>query len=55
MRMIGISLFLMLSAGATFAADVDGKAVYVKACNKCHSPDGAGNPAVAKQLKIDQG
>ena len=30
-----------------------GKGVYAKACKSCHGPDGAGNPAVAKMMKVE--
>jgi mono/diheme cytochrome c family protein len=43
-----------LSAPAVSAADAKaGQAVYVKSCKSCHGPDGAGNPAVAKMMKVD--
>jgi len=29
------------------------KAAYIKACKSCHGPDGAGNPAVAKMMKVE--
>ena len=36
------------------AADIAaGKAVYEKSCKSCHGPDGAGNPAVAKMMKVE--
>jgi len=34
------------------AADHAGKASYDKACKACHGADGAGNPAIAKMLKV---
>ena len=30
----------------------DGKAAYDKTCKSCHGADGAGNPAIAKMMKI---
>jgi mono/diheme cytochrome c family protein len=29
------------------------KAVYDKSCKSCHGPEGAGNPAVAKMMKVE--
>ncbi len=31
----------------------NGKAVYARACQKCHGADGAGVPAIAKALKVE--
>jgi len=42
------------AATSIHAADsAAGKAVYDKSCKSCHGPDGAGNPAVAKMMKVD--
>lgn len=49
-------VFALAVAAATssYAADsAAGKAVYDKSCKSCHGPDGAGNPAVAKMMKVD--
>lgn len=36
------------------AADAEaGKAAYAKVCKSCHGADGAGNPAVAKMMKVE--
>jgi mono/diheme cytochrome c family protein len=44
----------VLSATAVSAADANaGQAVYNKSCKSCHGPDGAGNPSVAKMMKVD--
>ena len=55
MRSILIALaFAAAAATALQAADASaGKAVYDKSCKSCHGPDGAGNPAVAKMMKVD--
>ena len=55
MRAILITLGLAAAAaGSIQAADAAaGKAVYDKSCKSCHGPDGAGNPAVAKMMKVD--
>jgi mono/diheme cytochrome c family protein len=50
-------LILGLTAAATattWAADAKaGEAVYTKSCKSCHGPDGAGNPAIAKMMKVE--
>jgi mono/diheme cytochrome c family protein len=55
MRIILTTLTLAgLSATAGLAADATaGKTVYTKSCKTCHGPDGAGNPAIAKMMKVD--
>ena len=48
------SLFLIASCGAMMAADAKaGAADYDKSCKRCHGADGAGNPAIAKMMKVD--
>jgi len=48
-----LAIFLLAAAG-TFAADATaGKAVYDRACKSCHGPDGSGNPAIAKAMKVE--
>ena len=47
------AVFFVLST-ASFAADsAAGKATYDKSCKSCHGADGAGNPAIAKMMKVD--
>ncbi len=55
MRTILASLILAgLTATAVSAADAKaGQAVYDKSCKSCHAPDGAGNPSVAKMMKVE--
>lgn len=39
---------------SAFAADsAAGKATYDAKCKSCHAADGAGNPAIAKMMKVD--
>ena len=55
MRIILITLaFTGLSATAVLAADAKaGQAVYNTSCKSCHGADGAGNPSVAKMMKVE--
>ena len=52
---IGILVALFL-ASWVFAAPGNveaGKALYDKKCASCHAKDGAGNPAIAKAMKVE--
>ncbi len=43
-----------LTATSMWAADAAaGKAVYAAKCKSCHGADGAGNPAIAKAMKVE--
>lgn len=55
MRIIQTTLILaLLSATVVSAADAKaGQAVYDKSCKSCHGADGAGNPSVAKMMKVE--
>jgi mono/diheme cytochrome c family protein len=55
MRIILTTLALAgLSAATSLAADAKaGQPVYEKSCKSCHGADGAGNPAIAKMMKVD--
>ena len=45
---------LWLSSLPLAAADAAaGKPAYDKACKSCHGPEGAGNPAIAKMMKVE--
>ena len=49
-------LMLVLAVPALLAADGDaeaGKALFKKKCAMCHGADGAGNPKIAKMLKVE--
>jgi mono/diheme cytochrome c family protein len=49
-----ILLGTALSTTALWAADAAaGKTVYAKKCQGCHGPEGEGNPAMAKALKVE--
>lgn len=57
-RVIGIAVALMIVAAfsptAVWGADAAaGKAVYTTKCKSCHGVDGAGNPAIAKAMKVE--
>jgi cytochrome c5 len=49
----GKALIGLIAAGAAFAGAPEGKAVYDKSCKSCHGADGAGNPAIAKVMKVE--
>ena len=48
---IGCALAIALGSLPVWAAG-EGKAIYDKSCRACHGPDGKGNPAIAKMLKV---
>jgi len=51
---IPISVLCGLIPVAAQAADAAaGKAVFDTKCKSCHGADGAGNPAIAKMMKVD--
>jgi len=47
---IAVATPLLLAAKGDAAA---GKTVYAKRCAACHGPNGEGNPAIAKSLKVE--
>jgi mono/diheme cytochrome c family protein len=49
----GFTSVLVLSLPLAAADAAAGKAVYDKSCKSCHGADGAGNPAVAKMMKVE--
>jgi mono/diheme cytochrome c family protein len=52
--LIATTILAVASATAGLAADAAaGKAVYDRACKSCHGPDGSGNPAIAKAMKVE--
>lgn len=49
-----MAVFFTLGAAQAWAADAAaGKDVYSTKCKSCHGADGAGNPAIAKMLKVE--
>ncbi len=51
---INFLIIAALTASSTWAADATaGKAVYATKCKNCHGADGAGNPAIAKAMKVE--
>jgi cytochrome c5 len=51
-----LATLAMAGLSATMAAAADakaGQAVYDKSCKMCHGPDGAGNPSIAKMMKVE--
>lgn len=57
-KVIGITLVCILAAfccTAAFAAGdaAAGKAIYAAKCKACHGPEGEGNPAMAKMMKVE--
>ena len=52
MRKFVIVLVALIVAFPVFAADPDGAAIYKSKCAMCHGPDGAGQTAMGKNLKL---
>ena len=48
-----ITCVLVLGLPLAAADAAAGKATYAKACKSCHGPDGGGNAAVAKMMKVE--
>ena len=48
------SMILALCSTGAWAADAAaGKAVFGTKCRSCHGPNGEGNPAIAKMMKVE--
>ena len=48
-----LPIALLVATGAWAADATAGKAVYDAKCKTCHGPDGAGNAAIAKMMKVE--
>jgi len=46
------AVLLVMGAAQAFGAAADGKTVFDTKCKSCHGADGAGNPGIAKMLKV---
>lgn len=44
---------MLLGTAAAAANAKDGGTVYAAHCKTCHGADGAGNPAIAKMMKVE--
>jgi mono/diheme cytochrome c family protein len=55
MRVLAIFFcgLLLLPLGLSAADAKAGEAVFTARCKSCHGADGAGNPAIAKMMKVD--
>jgi mono/diheme cytochrome c family protein len=52
MKLTTLLLLFVLAAPMRLAAQT-GQAAYNKNCRTCHGPQGQGNPAIAKALKVE--
>ncbi|MGA7234708.1 MAG: cytochrome c [Bryobacteraceae bacterium] len=53
-RIVTLLIGICAAAAVSLAADAAaGKAVFDKSCKSCHGADGAGNPNVAKMMKVE--
>lgn len=52
MKRIAILIAASLALGTASAFAADAKANYEQHCQKCHGPDGAGQTAMGKKLKV---
>jgi cytochrome c oxidase cbb3-type subunit 3 len=46
-------ILALCSTGAWAADAAAGKAVFGTKCRSCHGPNGEGNPAIAKMMKVE--
>jgi mono/diheme cytochrome c family protein len=46
-------ILVALGAASAWAGADEGKAVFDRACKSCHGADGAGNPTIAKMMKVE--
>jgi mono/diheme cytochrome c family protein len=53
-RTIGLLIAICAAATVSLAADAKaGQAIFDKSCKSCHGADGAGNPNIAKMMKVE--
>ena len=53
-RAIGLLIAICAAAAASLAADAKARqAIYDTSCESCLGADGAGNPNIAKMMKVD--
>lgn len=52
--LVGLVVLLVVAPALWASGNVEaGKAVFDKKCASCHAKDGAGNPGIAKALKVE--
>lgn len=52
--LLGLAALLVLAPVLWASGNAEaGKAIYDKKCASCHAKDGAGNPAIAKAMKVE--
>jgi mono/diheme cytochrome c family protein len=53
-RIVSLLIAICVPAAVLLAADAKaGQAVFDKSCKSCHGADGAGNPTIAKMMKVE--
>lgn len=56
MKYLVTAIVLALSTCSAWAAQgkgaKEGQAIYTRSCKGCHGPEGQGNPAIAKAMKV---
>ena len=53
-KTVGLLIAICAAAAVSMAADAKaGQAIFDKSCKSCHAADGAGNPAIAKMVKVE--
>ena len=50
---VACMILALCSTGALAADAAAGKAVFGTKCRSCHGPNGEGNPAIAKMMKVE--
>ena len=53
-RVLTLLIAIGVATAVSLAADAKaGQATFDKSCKSCHGADGAGNPAIAKMMKVE--